>query len=106
MNSNFLGMDPELAKTAMEKIVTKKSELDKESKEASSDLRDKVNSAFAGTATTTMQEYIDKINASLEILYGYLDGNESNFASKFNEFIQSYITSDENVSQSYAGKDA
>lgn len=53
-----------------------------------------------------MQGYIDRINESLERLYAYLDGNDSNFASKFNEFIQSYITSDENVSQTYSGKDA
>ena len=106
MDSNFLGMDPELAKVAMEKIKTKKAELDQESKTASSALRDKVNTAFAGTATTSMQGYIDRINESLERLYTYLDGNDTNFASKFNEFIQSYITSDENVSQTYSGKDA
>ena len=38
MNSNFLGMDPELAKVAMNKIKTKKAELDNESKRASSAL--------------------------------------------------------------------
>ena len=104
MNSNFLGMDPELAKTAMNKIKTKKAELDTESKRASSALRDKVNNAFAGTATNSMQEYINRINASLEGLYNYLDGNDSNFANKFNEYIQSYITSDENLNQSYTNK--
>ena len=104
MNSNFLGMDPELAKTAMNKIKTKKAELDTESKRASSALRDKVNNAFAGTATNSMQEYINRINTSLEGLYNYLDGNDSNFANKFNEYIQSYITSDENLEQSYSGK--
>ena len=51
-----------------------------------------------------MQEYINRINASLERLYNYLDGNDSNFANKFNEYIQSYITSDENLEQSYSGK--
>lgn len=106
MDSNFLGMDPELAKTAMNKIKAKKAELDTESKRASSALRDKVNTAFAGAATSSMQGYIDRINTSLEKLYSYLDGNDSNFASKFNEFIQSYITSDENVSQTYTSKDA
>ena len=104
MNSNFLGMDPELAKVAMNKIKTKKAELDNESKRASSALRDKVNTAFAGTATNSMQEYINRINASLERLYNYLDGNDSNFVNKFNEYIQSYITSDENLEQSYSGK--
>ena len=104
MNSNFLGMDPELAKAAMEKIKNKKAELDTESKRASSALRDKVNTAFAGTATNSMQEYINRINASLEGLYNYLDGNDSNFANKFNEYIQSYITSDENLNQSYTNK--
>ena len=104
MNSNFLGMDPELAKVAMNKIKTKKAELDTESKKASSSLRDKVNTAFAGTATNSMQEYINRINASLEGLYNYLDGNDSNFANKFNEYIQSYITSDENLNQSYTNK--
>ena len=67
-------------------------------------MRDKVNTAFAGTATSSMQEYINRINASLESLYNYLDGNDSNFANKFNEYIQSYITSDENLEQSYSGK--
>ena len=104
MNSNFLGMDPELAKAAMNKIKTKKGELDTESKRASSALRDKVNTAFAGTATSSMQGYINRINESLEKLYNYLDGNDSNFASKFNEYIQSYVTSDENIDQSYSGK--
>ena len=104
MNNNFLGMDPELAKAAMEKIKNKKAELDTESKRASSALRDKVNNAFAGTATNSMQEYINRINASLEGLYNYLDGNDSNFANKFNEYIQSYITSDENLNQSYTNK--
>ena len=104
MNSNFLGMDPELAKVAMNKIKTKKAELDNESKRASSALRDKVTTAFAGTTTNSMQEYINRINASLERLYNYLDGNDSNFANKFNEYIQSYITSDENLEQSYSGK--
>ncbi len=104
MNSNFYGMDPELARVAMNKIKTKRSELDSESKRASSALRDKVNTAFAGTATSSMQEYINRINTSLEGLYSYLDGNESNFANKFNEFIESYVASDENLSQSYTNK--
>ena len=104
MNSNFLGMDPELAKVAMNKIKTKKAELDNESKRASSALRDKVNTAFAGTATNSMQQYINRINASLERLYNYLDVNDSNFANKFNEYIQSYITSDENLNQLYTNK--
>lgn len=104
MNSNFLGMDPELAKVAMNKIKNKKAELDTESKRASSALRDKVNTAFAGTATNSMQQYINRINASLEGLYNYLDGNDSNFANKFNEYIQSYITSDENLNQLYTNK--
>ena len=102
---NFLGMDPELAKVAMNKIKTKKSELDTESKNASSALRDKVNTAFAGEQTGSMQGYIDRINAALEKLYTFLDGNESNFAQKFEEVIQSYVTSDENVSQSYASSE-
>ena len=29
-----------------------------------------------------MQGFIDRINAALERLYTYLDGNESNFAQK------------------------
>ena len=101
MTGDFQGMDPELAKQAMEKIKTKKAELDRESKSSSSSLRDKVNSTFAGTQTGSMQGFIDRINAALEKLYTYLDGNESNFAQKFNEVIQSYVESDENVSQSY-----
>ena len=101
MQGNFMGMDPELARSAMEKIRTKKADLDTESKAASSALRDKVNSAFAGSQTSSMQGFIDRINAALEKLYQYLDGNESNFAQKFEEVIKSYQTSDENVSQSY-----
>lgn len=101
MNGNFMGMDPELAKVAMNKIKTKKSELDAESKSSSSALRDKVNNAFAGSQTASMQGFIDRINAALEKLYTYLDGNESNFAQKFEQIIQSYVTSDENVSQTY-----
>lgn len=101
MNGNFMGMDPELAKVAMNKIKAKKADLDTESKSASSSLRDKVNNAFAGSQTASMQGFIDRINAALEKLYTYLDGNESNFAQKFEETIQSYVTSDENVSQSY-----
>lgn len=101
MNGNFMGMDPELAKVAMEKIRTKKSELDTESKAASSSLTEKVNSAFAGSQTASMQGFVERINAALENLYSYLDGKESNFAQKFEEVIQSYVKSDENVSQSY-----
>ena len=72
-----MGMDPELARSAMEKIRTKKADLDTESKAASSALRDKVNSAFAGSQTASMQGFIDGINAALEKLYQYLDCNES-----------------------------
>lgn len=101
MNENFMGMDPELAKVAMEAIRTKKAELDKESKNASSALSEKVTAAFAGSQTGSMQGFIERINAALENLYSYLDGKESNFAQKFEEVIQSYVTSDENVNQSY-----
>ena len=105
MNENFMGMDPELAKVTMNKIKSKKNELDTESRNATSALRDKVNSAFAGSQTASMQGFIDRINAALERLYTYLDGNESNFAQKFEEVIQSYVTSDENVSQTYTNSD-
>lgn len=101
MNGNFFGMDPELAKVAMQKIVDKKNDLVNESRSASSALKDKVNNAFAGAQTSSMQSYIDQINTALEGLYSYLDGNESNFAQKFNEIIQSYVASDENVNSSY-----
>ena len=74
MNENFMGMDPELAKVAMNKIKSKKNELDTESRNATSALRDKVNSAFAGSQTASMQGFIDRINAALERLYTYLDG--------------------------------
>lgn len=102
MNGNFLGMDPELAKQAMVKIQAKKVDLERESKNSSASLTDKVNNAFTGTQTSSMNDFIARINVALEKLYAYLDGNESNFAQKFNEVIQSYITSDENVSQSYS----
>ena len=101
MNGNMFGMDPDLARVAMEKIKTKKSELDAESKASTSSLREKVNSAFAGTQTGSMQGFIDRINAALEKLYTYLDGAESNFATTFEKTIQSYVTSDENVSSTY-----
>ena len=100
----MLGMDPELAKQAMEKIKNKKAELDTESRSATAALTEKVSLAFAGTQTSSMQGFIDRINAALEKLYSFLDGNESNFAQAFEKTIQSYITSDENVSQSYSGE--
>ena len=92
MNENFMGMDPELAKVAMNKIKSKKNELDTESRNATSALRDKVNSAFAGSQTASMQGFIDRINAALERLYTYLDGNESNFAQKFEAYIDYIAT--------------
>lgn len=101
MNGNFMGMDPELAKIAMGKIKSKKAELDTESKNSSAILREKTSLAFAGEQVNAMQGFIDRINAALEKLYTVLDGSESNFAQKFEEVIQSYVTSDENVSQSY-----
>lgn len=103
MNNTFKGMDPELAKQAMEKIVTKKGELDVESKSSSVSLKEKVHNAFAGTQTGAMDGYIERINAALENLYTYLDGNESNFAKTFNNVISSYEQSDENVTSSYDG---
>ena len=48
-----------------------------------------------------MQNFVERLNAALQNLYKYLDGAESNFASKFNEVITSYEVSDTNVSQSY-----
>ena len=66
MNENFMGMDPELAKVAMNKIKSKKNELDTESRNATSALRDKVNSAIAGSQTARMQGFIDRITAALE----------------------------------------
>lgn len=101
MHDNFKGMDPALARTAMEKIKAKKAELDTESRYASTVLKEKVSNAFAGQQTNNMQNFIDRINDALEKLYKYLDGADSNFAQKFNEIIQSYETSDENVAQSY-----
>ena len=100
--NNMYGMDPVLARQAMDKIKSMKSELDTESRNTTSVLREKVSNAFAGTQTGSMQGFIDRINAALEKLYTYLDGNESNFALTFEKTIQSYETSDENVSQTYA----
>lgn len=100
--NNMYGMDPELARQAMDKIKAKKSELDTESKSATSSLNDKVSNAFAGSQTGSMQGFIERINAALEKLYTYLDGNESNFATTFEKTIQSYEQSDENVSQTYS----
>lgn len=102
MNENFKGMDPELARRAMELIRTKKSELDSESSSATTAVSERITNAFAGAQTASMQGFVERINNALQNLYKYLDGNESNFAQKFNEVIQSYEVSDENVSKSYA----
>ncbi len=102
---NMLGMDPEKAKTAMNKVKGMKSALQAESTKATTVLNEKVNAAFAGTQTSSMQGFISRINASLEKLYSYLDGNDSNFAKTFGEAITSYVTSDQNVSNSYANTD-
>lgn len=102
MNSNFKGMDPELAKKAMELIKDMKEDLDNEASKATSNINEKITGAFAGTQTEAMQGFVERLNVALQNLYKYLDGNESNFASKFNEVIASYETSDENVKKSYS----
>ena len=71
MNENFMGMDPELAKVAMNKIKSKKNELDTESRNATSALRDKVNSAFAGSQTASMQGFIDRIKQQQALIISW-----------------------------------
>ena len=90
MKKDFKGMNTDLADKARDLIKEKKEELVKESKEASQSLKKEVNKVFK-----------DEINDSLEELYGYLDGNKRSFTSKLNDFIQSYIVSDENVKECY-----
>ena len=102
MNGNFKGMDPDLARNAMALISDKKVELDSESAASSSAISERIAGAFAGAQTEAMQNFVERLNAALQNLYKYLDGAESNFASKFNEVIKSYEDSDINVSQSYS----
>lgn len=98
---DFKGMNPELAKVAMAKIQTKKSELDTESASAEQALTDAVTRAFAGRQTAAMQNFIIEINNALKNLYSYLDGNDSNFANALGKAIESYVVSDENVGSAY-----
>jgi flagellum-specific peptidoglycan hydrolase FlgJ len=102
MNGNFKGMDPELAKVAMNKIKTLKASLESESNAAAGSINEKLVGAFAGSQTGAMQSFVDTINGALRGLYNYLDGKDSNFANKFNEIIASYEVSDENVKQSFS----
>lgn len=102
MNGNFKGMDPELAKSAMNKIKALKTSLETESSAASSAINEKLAGAFAGSQTSAMQSFVETINGALSRLYNCLDGNDSNFANKFNEIIASYEASDENVKQSFS----
>lgn len=102
MKKDFMGINTDSAEKALEQIKEKKKELIKESKEATISLKKHVNKVFKDNDDREkMLEYIEEINNTLEELYGYLDGNKYSFASKLNEFIQSYIISDENVKKSY-----
>ena len=102
MKKDFKGMDTELADRVKELIKEKKEELVKESKEASQSLKKEVNKVFKDNKDREkMLDYIEEINNSLEELYGYLDGNKQCFTTKLNDFIQSYIVSDENVKNCY-----
>ena len=103
MEKDFKGMNTELADKAKDLIKEKKEELVKESKEASKSLKQAVNNVFKDNKDReNMFKYIDEINDSLEILYGYLDGNKKCFTKKLNDFIQSYIISDKNVKEYYS----
>ena len=65
-------------------------------------LKKEVNKVFKDSKDREkMLKYIEEINDSLEELYGYLDGNKRSFTAKLNDFIQSYILSDENVKECY-----
>lgn len=102
MRNDFKGMNTDLADKARDLIKEKKEELVKESKEASQSLKKEVNKVFKDSKDREkMLKYIEEINDSLEELYGYLDGNKRSFTSKLNDFIQSYILSDENVKECY-----
>ena len=82
-------------------ISSKKAELDTESASATTSINEKITGAFAGAQTEAMQGFVERLNNALQNLYKYLDGADSNFASKFNDVITSYEVSDTNVSESY-----
>ena len=98
---DYKGMNIAKATDAMGMIQELKKQLTTESTTATTSLTDCVGKAFAGSQTGAMQGYITRINEALENLYSYLDGKESNFATTFNEAINSYAVSDENVASSY-----
>lgn len=102
MKNDFKGMNPELAKTAMGLIKSKKTDLDSASKNATDNIKTAIASAFAGAQVTAMEGFVTDINTALENLYKCLDGADSNFASKFEEVIKSYEDSDANVASSYS----
>lgn len=97
----FKGMDPDLAKVAMDLIVSKKAELDATSSSARDSIQSGINSAFSGEQVFSMQGFVERLNAALQNLYKYLDGESSSFAQTFNEIIASYQESDANVASGY-----
>ena len=100
MNQSY-GMDPELAKVAMAKIQDLKRNLSTEINSAGTEINQKVVTAFPGTQSGSMQNFVTSLTSALDDLYTYLDGNESSFAKVFEGTIASYIQSDENVAASY-----
>lgn len=99
--NDFKGMDPELARKAKDLIVSKKEALDKASREGTIAINEGINAAFAGAQTSSMTTFVESINTAITNLYKHLEGNDSNFAKKFEEVIASYEASDANVAQSY-----
>ena len=99
---NYKGMDPELAKSAMDMIIAKKAELASATNSANSNINDAVSRAFAGEQVGAMQGFVGRINDALQELYNYLDGKDSSFAQTLNEAIASYETSDTTVASDYS----
>lgn len=104
MNMDRKGMDPELAKIAMGLITSKKEALVAANNNATEEIKENIVAAFPGAQTTAMQTCVDGINEAIKKLYEFLDGNESNFAKKFNEVIKSYEDSDANVAATYSSE--
>ena len=99
---NYKGMDPELAKLAMDMIIAKKAELASATNSANGNINDAVSRAFAGEQVGAMQGFVGRINDALQELYNYLDGKDSSFAQTLNEAIASYETSDTTVASDYS----
>lgn len=99
--NNYFGMDLNEAPKAVRSIKTFKGQLDSESKKINAGLKNAVNDAFAGSQTVAMASYIARINAALQNLYKFLDGNEDSFTVLFEKNKKSYQESDKTVQSGF-----